>query len=42
MVHIPLIFLTKWREFLSATGLAEKKIIDDSARLHVVEISPVA
>jgi len=41
MLHIPLMFLSEWREFLSPFCLAEKKI-DDSSRLDVVEIARVA
>jgi hypothetical protein len=41
MVHVPLIFLSEWREFPSAPRLAGKKI-DDSLRLDVVEIASVA
>jgi len=41
MVHIPLMFLPEWREFLSAPCLAKKKL-DDSSRLHVAEIARVA
>jgi len=32
-------FLSEWREFLSAPCLAEKKKIDDCSRLDVVEIA---
>jgi len=42
MVHIPLMFLTEWREFSSAPCLAGKKNLDDSSRLDVVEIARVA
>ena len=34
-------FLSKWREFPSAPCLAEKKNLDDSARLDVVEVARV-
>jgi len=34
-------FLSEWREFLSAPCLAEKKKLDDSSRLDVVEIARV-
>jgi len=41
MVHVPLMFLSEWREFPSARCLAgEKKL--DSSRLDVVEIVRVA
>ena len=40
MVHVPLMFLSEWREFPLATCLAEKKL-DDSSRL-VVEIAHIA
>jgi len=49
MVHVPLLFLSEWREFPSAPCLAgkkrkrkEKKRETDSSRLHVVEIARVA
>ena len=42
MVHVPLMFLSEWREFPSAPCLAGKKKLDDSSRLHVVEIARVA
>ena len=42
MVHVPLMFLSEWREFLFATCLAGKKNLDDSSRLDVVEIARVA
>ena len=38
MVHIPLMFLSEWREFPSALCLAGKKL-DESSRLDVVEIA---
>jgi len=38
MVHIPLTFLSQWREFHSGPCFAEKKILDDSSRLDVIEI----
>ena len=38
----PLMFLSEWREFSSAPCLAEKKKLDDSSRLDVVEIARVA
>jgi len=41
MVHVPLMFLPEWREFPSAPCLAGKKKLDDSSRLHVVEIARV-
>ena len=41
MLHVPLMFLSEWREFPSAPCLAEKKLYD-SSRLHVVEIARVA
>jgi hypothetical protein len=34
-------FLSEWREFLSASCLAGKKKLDDSSRLDVVEIARV-
>jgi hypothetical protein len=40
MVHIPLIFLSEWREYPSVLCLAGKKR-DDSSRLDVVEIARV-
>jgi len=42
MVHVPLMFLSEWCEFLSAPCLAGKKILDDSSRLDVVEVARVA
>jgi len=42
MVHFPILFLSEWREFPSALCLAGKKKLDDSSRLDVVEIAPVA
>jgi len=42
MVHIPLTFLSEWREFPSVPCLAEKKELDDSSYLDVVEIARVA
>jgi len=41
MVHIPQIFLSEWFEFPLAPCPAEKKKLDDSLRLHVVEIARV-
>ena len=35
-------FLSEWREFPSAPCFAGEKELDDSARLDVVEIAPVA
>jgi len=37
-------FLSEWREFLRGLALQEqkKKNLDDSSRLHVVEIARVA
>jgi hypothetical protein len=40
MVHVPLVFLSEWREFLSALCLAGKKLVDPS-HLDVVEIPRV-
>jgi len=43
MVHVPLMFLSELRGFPSAPCLAGgKKKLDDSSRLHVVEIACVA
>jgi len=43
MVHVPLMFLSEWREFPSAPNLAlQKKKHDYSSRLDVVEIARVA
>ena len=39
-VHVPLMFLSEWREFPSAP--CRKKKLDDSSRLDVVEIARVA
>jgi hypothetical protein len=41
MVHLPLSFLSEWREFPSAPCLAGKRL-DDSSRRDVVEIVRVA
>ena len=41
MMHVPLMFLSEWREFPSAPCFAEKKI-DDSSRVDVVEIAHAA
>ena len=35
MVHVPLMFLTEWREFPSAPCLPGEKKLDDSSRLNV-------
>jgi hypothetical protein len=37
MVHVPLMFLSEWREFPSVPCLAGKKLVDSSC-LNVVEI----
>ena len=42
MVHVPLMFLSEWREFSSVPCLAGKKNLDDSLRPDVVEIARVA
>ena len=42
MVHVPLMFLSEWREFPSANCLAGKKKLNDNLRLDVVEIARVA
>ena len=42
MVHVPLMFLSEWREFPLAPCLAGKKKLDDSLRLDVVEIAHIA
>jgi len=43
MVHVPLMFLSEWREFPSAPCLAGKKEgLDDSSHVDVVEIARVA
>ena len=41
MVHVPLMFLSEWREFPSGPCLAGKKLHENS-RLDVVEIARVA
>jgi len=33
---------TEWREFFSKSYLAGRKKLDDSSRLHVVEIARIA
>jgi hypothetical protein len=42
MVHVPLTFLSQWREFPSAPSLAGEGGLDGSSRLDVVEIARVA
>ena len=42
MVHVPLIFVSEWREFPSAPYLVRKKKLDESSRLDVVENARVA
>jgi len=42
MVHFPLMFLSEWREFPSASCLAGRGELDDSSLLNVVEIAHVA
>ena len=42
MVHVPLMFLSEWHEFPSASCLAGKKKLDDSSRLDVVKMARVA
>ena len=42
MVHIPLMFLSEWREFPSAPCLAGTIKLDDSSRVDIVEIRRVA
>jgi len=42
MVHVPLMFLSEWREFTSAPCLSGGKKLHDSSRLDVVEIARVA
>ena len=41
MVHVPLMFLSEWRDVLRRLALQEKKP-DDSSRLDVVEIARIA
>ena len=41
MVHVPLMFLSEWREFPSAHYLVGGGGLDDSSRLRVVEIMRV-
>ena len=41
MVHVPLMFLSEWREFPLVTCLAGKKL-DESLCLDVVEITHIA
>jgi hypothetical protein len=38
MTHVPIMFLSKWRKFPSASCLAGKKPVE-STRLNVVEIA---
>ena len=42
MVHVLLMFLSEWREFLRRLALQGGKKLIDSSRLHVVEIAHVA
>jgi len=42
MVHVPLMFLSEWREFLHCLALQEKKKLDGSLHVSVVEIVCVA
>jgi len=42
MVHVPLMFLSEWREFPSAPCLGGKKKLYDGSHLHVVEIARIA
>jgi len=42
MVHITLMILSEWRECPWEPCLARKKKLDDSSRLHFVEIARVA
>jgi len=43
MVHVPLMFLSEWREFLRRLALhGGGGGLDESSRLHVVEIRRVA
>ena len=42
MVHVPLMFLSQWREFLRRLALQGEEKLDDSSRLDVVEIARVA
>ena len=41
-MHVPLMFLSEWREFRSVPCFAGKKKLDDSSRLDDVEIACVA
>jgi len=41
MVHVPLMFLSEWREFASAPCLTGNKL-DDSSLLGIVEIARIA
>jgi len=41
MLHVPLMFLSEWREFPSEPCLTGKKKLDDSSRLDVVEIARI-
>jgi len=41
MAYVPLMFLSEWREFHLGPCLSEKKNLDDSSRLDVVEIARV-
>ena len=42
MVHVPLMFLSECVNFLRRLAFQDKKKLDDSSRLDVVEIARVA
>jgi len=42
LVHVPLMFLSEWREFPQAPCFAGKKKLDVNSRLDVVEILRVS
>jgi len=42
MMHVPVVFLSEWREFPLASCLAGEKKLDDSSRPDIVEIARVA
>ena len=39
MMHVPVMFLSEWREFPSVSCLAGKKKLNDSSHDNIVEIT---
>jgi len=42
MVHVPLMFLSEWREFPLVPCLAGQKKLDDGSHFDIVEIMHIA